>query len=73
LSGLVINVYLKNEKTLYLFVAGQPEYELMPTGKNLFTFKDLEGFNVEFTESDDGSVNGMILKQPNGNFKATRK
>ena len=73
LSGTEIKVYIKNESTLYLFVAGQPEYEVIPTDKNIFTFKTLDGFKVEFKESDDKSINQLILRQPNGTFKATRK
>ena len=73
LSGTEIKVYIKNENTLYLFVAGQPEYEVIPTDKHIFTFKTLDGFKVEFKESDDESINQLILRQPNGTFKATRK
>lgn len=72
-SGTVIKVYIKNEKTLYLFVAGQPEYELLPTGEHTFLFKALDGFKVEFLESEDESINEVMLIQPNGTFKATRK
>ncbi len=73
LSGTEIKIYIKNENTLYLFVAGQPEYEVIPTDKHIFTFKTLDGFKVEFKESDDKSINQLILRQPNGTFKATRK
>ena len=73
LSGTEIKIYIKNENTLYLFVAGQPEYEVIPTDKHIFTFKTLDGFKVEFKESDDESINQLILRQPNGAFKATRK
>ena len=73
LSGTALRVYIKNENKLYLFVPGQPEYELLATGKHKFSFKALEGFKVEFVESDDKSINEMIVIQPNGTFKATRK
>ncbi len=73
LAGTVIKVYIKNEDVLYLFVAGQPEYELLATSKHKFSFKILEGFKVEFLESEDGSINEVMLIQPNGTFKATRK
>ena len=72
-SGMGIKVYLKNETKLFLFVAGQPEYELIATGKHKFSFKILEGFKVEFIESNDKSINELSLIQPNGTFKATRK
>ncbi len=73
LSGTAIKVYIKNKNKLYLFVTGQPEYELLATSKHKFSFKTLEGFKVEFVESDDKSVNEIIVIQPNGTFRATRK
>lgn len=73
LSGMTIKVYTKNETKLYLFVKGQPEYELVGTDKHKFSFKALEGFKVEYVESDDGSIDVMTLIQPNGTFKTTRK
>jgi hypothetical protein len=73
LAGMVIKVYIKSENVLYLFVAGQPEYELLATAKHKFSFKILEGFKVEFLEAEDGSINEVMLVQPNGTFKATRK
>jgi CubicO group peptidase (beta-lactamase class C family) len=73
LAGTVIKVYTKNEDTLYLFVAGQPEYELLATAKHKFSFKTLEGFKVEFLEAENGAINEVMLVQPNGTFKATKK
>jgi CubicO group peptidase (beta-lactamase class C family) len=73
LSGTPIKVYIKNKDTLYLFVEGQPEYELFATSKHNFSFKKLEGYKVEFTESDDKSINVMKLIQPNGTFNTKRK
>ena len=73
LAGTVIKVYIKNKSKLYLFVTGQPEYELLATAKHKFSFKTLEGFKVEFVETDDTSINEIILMQPNGTFKAVRK
>jgi len=72
IAGTEIKVYLKKE-TLYLFVKGQPEYEQIPTGKHKFSFKTLEGFKVEFLESEDGSVGEIKMIQPNGTFVAKRK
>ena len=65
--------YIKNKNKLYFFVTGQPEYELVATGKHKFSFKTLESFKVEFVESDDKSINEILVIQPNGTFKATRK
>lgn len=72
LAGVTIKVYLKNE-TLYLFVAGQPEYALTPTGKHTFDFKDLKGYKVEFLEAKDASIQEVKLIQPNGTFVAKKK
>ncbi|MCK0125906.1 serine hydrolase [Gelidibacter sp. F2691] len=71
LMGATIKIYIKNDSVLYLFVPGQPEYELMPTEKHKFTFKAADGFKVEFLESEDG-IKEMNLIQPNGTFKAKK-
>ncbi|SDB22966.1 CubicO group peptidase, beta-lactamase class C family [Flavobacteriaceae bacterium MAR_2010_188] len=68
-----IKVYLKDENKLFLFVPGQPEYELLPTAKHKFSFKALEGFKVEFVESTAGLFDKINLFQPNGTFQANRK
>ncbi len=73
LAGTEIKVYIKDENVLYVFVPGQPEYELLATGKHKFAFKILEGFSVEFIEADDGSINAVKFNQPNGIFTANRK
>jgi len=73
LSGITAKFYIKNENTLYLFVAGQPEYELLPTAKHKFALKILEGFKLEFYEDNEGNINDVLMIQPNGSFKATRK
>ena len=72
LSGMNIKVYTKADETLYLFVQGQPEYELLATGIHKFSFKTLEGFKVEFVESEGGAIDEMILFQPNGTFTTKR-
>jgi len=73
IGEFVSKVYIKNDKTLYLFVPGQPEYELVPVGANKFVIKILEGYKVEFTADEKGNINGLLFIQPNGTFKATRK
>jgi CubicO group peptidase (beta-lactamase class C family) len=73
LSTITIKFYIKNDNTLYLFVAGQPEYELLPTSKHKFALKILEGFKLEFFEDEKGAINEVLMMQPNGNFKAKRK
>ena len=72
-SGTTIKIYIKNENKLYLFVKGQPEYELLATDERKFSFKAIEGFKIEFIESEEKSINEIVLIQPNGTFKAKRK
>ncbi|MBX2898856.1 MAG: serine hydrolase [Cyclobacteriaceae bacterium] len=71
LGGMLAKFFLKNG-SLRLVVPGQPEYELIPTGKNKFAIKGLEGFRIEFSENG-GAVTECVFHQPNGVFKAKRK
>lgn len=71
--GQEVKIYIKGEKTLYAFVKGQPEYELVPTGKNIFDFKILSGYRVQFEEDKEGAIISVSFIQPNGTFKATKK
>jgi hypothetical protein len=71
LGGMTAKFYLKGE-SLFLFVPGQPEYELVPTGNHKFSIKSLDGFKIEFVRSDD-KVTEAVFVQPNGTFKAKRK
>jgi len=73
IAGTELKVYIKNKTTLYFFVAGQPEYEQLATGKNKFSFKSVEGFGLEFIENEKGEITGVIVIQPNGNFEAVKK
>jgi CubicO group peptidase (beta-lactamase class C family) len=72
IAGTEIKVYIKKE-VLYLFVKGQPEYEQIPTAKHKFSFKTLEGYKIEFLESEDGTIGEVKMIQPNGTFVAKRK
>jgi CubicO group peptidase (beta-lactamase class C family) len=73
ITSATIKVYIKGDKTLYLFVEGQPEYELVPTGKDKFLLKNMTGFSVQFNRNDKNEVTEVLSIQPNGTFKATRK
>ena len=64
--------YLKDD-ILYVFVPGQPEYELVAVGNNKFDFKKIPGYAVLFEMNDNGTTSSLTFKQPNGNFKATKK
>ena len=72
LAGTTIKVYIKDENVLYLFVQGQPEYELAATAKHKFNFKTLDGFKVEFVEDENGNIKELKAIQPNGTFVATK-
>jgi len=72
-SGMSIKVYIKNETTLYAFVTGQPEYELLATDLHKFSLKILDGYKVEFIGNENNVFNELLMIQPNGTFKATRK
>ena len=73
LSGITAKIYLKGDETLFLFVPGQPEYELLPTGLHKFSIKSLEGFKLEFIEGEKNTINELLFIQPNGTFKAIKK
>jgi CubicO group peptidase (beta-lactamase class C family) len=73
LGGIVAKVYLRNDKTLFLFVPGQPEYELVPVENNKFNIKSLNGFTIQFNMNDKKEVTELLSIQPNGTYKATRK
>ena len=72
LMGTEIKAYIKDDNVLYVFVPNQPEYELIPTARHKFNFKVLDGFKVEFLETD-GKINEVKFIQPNGTFVAKRK
>lgn len=73
LSGTTAKIYLKGDETLFLFISGQPEYELLATGLNKFSIKILEGYKLEFIEGEKKTINEVLFIQPNGTFKAKRK
>ena len=50
IGEIVARFYTKTDQTLFLFVPGQPEYELIPTGINKFSIKKQDGYNIEFVE-----------------------
>ena len=65
-------VYLKG-RSLYLFVPGQPEYEMANVGPDKFQLKPLNGYYAQFILDEQGRVTAMMAIQPNGNFKAKKK
>ena len=73
LSGATVKVYIKNDKTLYALVPGQPEYELVPIDKDKFGLKVISGYYIQFSVDDKNKVTDLTFIQPNGNFKAVKK
>jgi len=71
--GVFAKFYIKDEKTLFAFIEGQPEYELVATDKNKFAFKKLTGYSVLFEENEKSEIISVSFIQPNGTFKAKRK
>jgi len=71
--GSLAKFYIKNNNTLYAFVEGQPEYELVAVKKDEFNFKTLSGYSVKFEANEKGEIAAVNFIQPNGIFKATRK
>lgn len=73
LGGATVKVYIKDNKTLYVLVPGQPDYELLPVEKHKFALKVANGFFLQFEVNEKGESLSATFQQPNGNFKATRK
>ncbi len=74
-SGIIAKVYLKgaDHDGLYLFVQGQPEYELYAIAANTFAIKNLEGYKLSFKEDENQGISSVLMIQPNGTFEAMRK
>ncbi|MET0637477.1 MAG: serine hydrolase [Chitinophagaceae bacterium] len=68
LQGTTIRCYIKNDNTLFVFVPGQPEYELIPVEKDKFNLKVLPGYSVKFILDGKGVVTEISFLQPNGTF-----
>lgn len=72
IGGVEAQVSVRSGK-LYLFVAGQPEYELTPVGQEKFVVPTLSGYALQFLRGADHRVNAINFIQPNGTFKADKK
>lgn len=71
LAGTAAKIYLK-EKTLFILVQGQPDYETIALGSGTFKLKSLEGYSIKFEEKEN-QVIAVNFIQPNGTFKADKK
>lgn len=72
IMGAELRIYLKGDK-LHMFVPQQPEYELIPTGDDKFSVRDLTGYSIQFLRDNKKEVTAVNLIQPNGTFKAEKK
>ncbi len=71
IMGMTVKVSVKDGK-LYMFVPGQPEYELTATSKTMYVITTLDGYKAEFI-TENGKVKELIMHQPNGKFTAVKK
>ncbi|MHA4812116.1 serine hydrolase [Flavitalea flava] len=72
-GSMLLKVYIKQDKVLFLSVPGQPDYELVPVDVNKFSIKTLTGFTIQFNTNEKGEVTELLSIQPNGTFKAVKK
>ena len=71
LQGATITV-VHRENRLVLTVSGQPPYTLVPASHGRYCFEALDGYFARFEVAEDG-VQTLVLLQPNGTFRATRR
>ncbi len=73
LGGIVVKVYVKDNKTLFVLVPGQPDYEMVPLGKDKFAVKVLSGYYLQFGPQGAAKITEATFIQPNGSVKAVKK
>jgi len=72
MGALSAKVYVK-DKTLFVLVPGQPDYELVPVGNDKFALKVMSGYYLQFGPPGAAKITEATFMQPNGNFKAVKK
>ncbi|HNR09123.1 MAG TPA: serine hydrolase [Saprospiraceae bacterium] len=68
-----ISFVIRNNTTLFALLPPQPDCELVPSGKDEFKLKIMDGFSVKFKLNDQGKAIEAAFVQPNGVFTAKRK
>lgn len=68
-----VTFVIRNNTTLFALLPPQPDYELVPSGKDEFKLKIMDGFSVKFKLDDQGKAIEAVFVQPNGMFTAKRK
>lgn len=69
--GTEMKVYLI-DSTLRATLPGQPEYNLLPSGGNIFQLKELPGYKMIFNVDTNKKIISVTSSQPNGDFTAQK-
>ncbi len=72
-NGEIAQINLKENKSLFLKIAEEPELELAPVSKNMFSVRYMNGYSVEFHVNDKDEVTDFVFKSPGGEVKAVKK
>ena len=73
MENVTVTVTIKlKANELWAEVPGEGEFQLMPASKDIFTVKNMSGYEVHF-ETEGNKVTGFTSIQPNGTFKAHLK
>lgn len=70
-AGITITIILKGED-LWAQVPGERDVQLLPSAIDVFTVKDMKGYEVTFHKDGD-KVTGFTSVQPNGTFEGHLK
>ena len=73
LGGIEVKISLKGDDMITAFVPGQPVYDLVAIGTDLFSLVKLTGYSIKFERNESNKIDGLVFQQPNGNFSAKRK
>jgi len=67
LSNMRLNVLLEDDRFM-VTSPGQPYYTLVAGKDGRFDVKNTPGYSLEFVADQTGAINGVIVRQPNGEF-----
>jgi hypothetical protein len=73
MESMVLKIEQGPNNTLRLKPTGQDVMQLEAWRGNEYRLKSISGFSIEFELGPDGMASELILKQPNGIFRAKRK
>ena len=73
LGNTTSKVYIKDNKTLFVSIPNEGDFELTPLGNDKFAVKVMNGFSVQFTPQGASKITGADYNTPNGSFKVARK